>query len=183
MPVVQIISDSSEPFDDRKQAGEQLARQLHKFSGQQPVVLGIPRGGIIVAHEIALRLKADLDVTKAGYVLIATADPDGMPHVAAAGRIEIESQSAVAITEWFCPGTIANLRENSGVSVVAWDRASDRGYQLTGRLETAKDVAVLNGYAQGLEGEPPLPQVQRRLLIRVDKIMDFKLRPHSDVEE
>jgi len=121
--------------------------------------------------------------TKAGYVLIATADLDGMPHVAAASRIEIESQSVVAITEWFGPGTIANLQKSSGVSVVAWDRVSDRGYQLLGRLETARDVAVLNGYAPGLEPEPPLPQVQEQLLIRVEKIMDFKLRPHSDVEE
>jgi hypothetical protein len=121
--------------------------------------------------------------TKAGYVLIATADPEGMPHIAAAGRIELEGRDTVAITEWFCPGTVANLQKNTAVSVVAWDEASDRGYQLLGRLETAKDVAVLDGYAPGLEGEPPLPQVRRRLLIHVDRAMDFRLAPHSDTED
>lgn len=120
---------------------------------------------------------------KAGYVVVATADSNGMPHIAIAGKIELEDQSTTTITEWFCPGTIANLEQNSSVSVVAWDRASDRGFQLLGRLKTENDVAVLNGYAQGLEGEPPLPQVQRRLLIRVEKIMDFKAGPHSDKNE
>ena len=119
---------------------------------------------------------------RAGHVLIATADSAGIPHVAAAGRIELEGRSTVAITEWFCPGTVANLRKNAGVSVVARDKVSDTGYQLIGRLETARDVAVLDGYAPGLEGQPPLPQVERRLLVRVERAMDFRIGPHSDTE-
>lgn len=121
--------------------------------------------------------------TKAGYVIIATADPGGMPHIAAAGKIELEGDGIAAITEWFCPGTVANLRPNAGVSVVAWDKASDTGFQLLGRLEATADVAMLDGYALGLEGEPPLPQVERRMRIRVEHVMDFKLGPHSDTEE
>ena len=120
--------------------------------------------------------------TRAGHVLIATADSAGVPHIAAAGKIELEGRNTVAITEWFCPGTVANLRKNAGVSVVAWDKASDAGYQLIGRLETSSDVAVLDGYAPGLEGEPPLPQVERRLLVRVERVIDFRLGPHSDKE-
>jgi hypothetical protein len=57
--------------------------------------------------------------TQAGHVLIATADSAGIPHIAAAGRIERESSSSVVVMEWFCPGTVANLRRNAGVSVVA----------------------------------------------------------------
>ncbi len=117
-----------------------------------------------------------------GHVLIATADSAGIPHIAAAGRIELQGRSTVAITEWFCPGTVANLRKNAGVSVVAWDKASDTGYQLIGRLETSSDVAVLDGYAPGLEGQPPLPQVERRLLVRVERVIDFRFGPHSDTE-
>jgi len=120
--------------------------------------------------------------TRAGHVLIATADSSGVPHIAAAGKIELEGPSTVAITEWFCPGTVANLRKNAGVSVVAWDKASDAGYQLIGRLEASKDVAVLDGYAPGLEGQPPLPQVEQRLVVRVERVMDFRIGPHSDTE-
>ncbi|MHC4370297.1 MAG: phosphoribosyltransferase [Planctomycetota bacterium] len=62
MSNVRIISDSSEPFEDRKDAGEQLARQLENFRGRNPVVLGIPRGGVVIACEIAAALEAELDI-------------------------------------------------------------------------------------------------------------------------
>jgi uncharacterized protein len=120
--------------------------------------------------------------TQTGHVLIATADWAGIPHIAVAGRIALEGDSVV-VTEWFCPGTVANLRPNVGVSIVAWDKASDTGYQLIGRLQTSSDVAVLNGYAPGLDGERPLPQVERRLVIRVERVMDFRFGPHSDAEQ
>jgi predicted phosphoribosyltransferase len=57
-----IISHSSEPFIDRKEAGRQVAEVLMKWQLSQPVVLGIPRGGLMVAQEVAKRLHADLDI-------------------------------------------------------------------------------------------------------------------------
>jgi predicted phosphoribosyltransferase len=62
MGTLRIISDTSEPFRTRIEAGQLLADELEKLSGKKTVVLGIPRGGVIVANEIALRLSADLDV-------------------------------------------------------------------------------------------------------------------------
>jgi predicted phosphoribosyltransferase len=49
-------------FEDRKDAGAQLARRLARFSGTNPLILGIPRGGVPVAAEIARRLEGELDV-------------------------------------------------------------------------------------------------------------------------
>jgi hypothetical protein len=120
---------------------------------------------------------------KAGHVLVATADGEGMPHVAAAGRLELAAGERVAVREWFCPGTVANLRANKCVSVVVWDRESDSGYQLAGRLEEIEDVGVMDGYAPELEGERPLPQVEERLVIAVERILEFRQAPHSDVAE
>lgn len=65
MGPVRILSYSSEPFEGREDAGGQLAAQLGTFSGRKPVVLGIPRGGLVIAREIAVRLNADLDVVLA----------------------------------------------------------------------------------------------------------------------
>jgi putative phosphoribosyl transferase len=62
MGVVRIISRSGEAFASRDQAGELLAGHLTKFRGQNAVVLGIPRGGVIVAVRIADELKLDFDV-------------------------------------------------------------------------------------------------------------------------
>ncbi|AKG53703.1 phosphoribosyl transferase domain protein [Dehalogenimonas sp. WBC-2] len=39
-----------------------LAKQLSVFTGKQALVLGIPRGGMVVAKEIAKQLDADLDI-------------------------------------------------------------------------------------------------------------------------
>jgi predicted phosphoribosyltransferase len=65
MGTVRIISRSNEPFEGREQAGEELALQLEALSGRGLVVLGIPRGGVIIAHQIAVGLGADLDVVLA----------------------------------------------------------------------------------------------------------------------
>lgn len=49
-------------FEDRKQAGEQLARQLKEYKGRGTVVLSIPRGGVVVGGEVAQALGCPLDV-------------------------------------------------------------------------------------------------------------------------
>ncbi len=49
-------------FADRKDAGRQLATKLQHFQKSDVSVLGIPRGGVIVAAEVAAALDAPLDV-------------------------------------------------------------------------------------------------------------------------
>ena len=49
-------------FADRADAGRQLARSLEHLRGQPAVVLGLPRGGVAVAREVAYQLGLPLDV-------------------------------------------------------------------------------------------------------------------------
>lgn len=49
-------------FADRADAGRQLGRQLRRLRGQDVIVLGLPRGGVPVAYEVAAALDAPLDV-------------------------------------------------------------------------------------------------------------------------
>jgi putative phosphoribosyl transferase len=50
-------------FPDRTEAGRQLAEGLEKYAGRDDViVLGLPRGGVPVAYEVAKRLRVPLDV-------------------------------------------------------------------------------------------------------------------------
>ncbi|MDG6983168.1 MAG: phosphoribosyltransferase [Nitrososphaerota archaeon] len=49
-------------FKDRVEAGKKLALALSHLRGKDVVVLGIPRGGVVVANEVAGALGAPLDV-------------------------------------------------------------------------------------------------------------------------
>lgn len=52
-------------FRDRRHAGALLAERLGGYRGKDALVLGIPRGGMPVAAEVARHLDADLDVVVA----------------------------------------------------------------------------------------------------------------------
>src|SRR5881396_572137 len=52
-------------FRDRRDAGGALAARLERYRGRDPLVLGLPRGGVVVAAEVARRLDAELDVVVA----------------------------------------------------------------------------------------------------------------------
>jgi putative phosphoribosyl transferase len=73
-------------FPDRRTAGRALASQLQHLAGGDTIILGLPRGGLPVADEVARSLKAPLDIVlvrKIGMpmnpelALGAIAGPDG----------------------------------------------------------------------------------------------------------
>jgi predicted phosphoribosyltransferase len=49
-------------FQNRTDAGRELARALTKYKSRHPVILALPRGGVPVAAEVAAALEAPLDL-------------------------------------------------------------------------------------------------------------------------
>jgi putative phosphoribosyl transferase len=82
-------------FRDRRDAGRQLAEKLTKYAGRPDiVVLGLPRGGVPVAYEVARHLNAPLDV-----FLVRKLGVPGHPELAmgaiAEGGIEVLSRDLI----------------------------------------------------------------------------------------
>lgn len=59
---VSPVESGAEPFASRVDAGIHLGRALERYRGRHALVLGIPRGGVPVAAEVARALDGELDV-------------------------------------------------------------------------------------------------------------------------
>jgi len=116
------------------------------------------------------------------HVFVATADTSGLPHVTAAGEMNLAAEGHVTVGAWFCPGTVENLEHNRLVSLVVWDESKDTGYQLLGEVKEVNELSFMDGYSPETESQAP-PQVERQLIIQVNKILAFSHAPHSDMEE
>lgn len=72
-------------YEDRTHAGRTLGALAAGFHAETPLVLAIPRGGVIVGRETALLLESPLDVVMAKKIgapfnpeyAVAAVDPDG----------------------------------------------------------------------------------------------------------
>jgi putative phosphoribosyl transferase len=80
-------------FQDRRDAGQRLAEALAFLKGQKNVlVLGIPRGGVVVAAEVARALRAPLDVLIARKIG-APGNPElAIGAVASSGEVVLDER-------------------------------------------------------------------------------------------
>ncbi|HSQ79107.1 MAG TPA: phosphoribosyltransferase family protein [Candidatus Bathyarchaeia archaeon] len=92
-------------FRDRADAGRKLAEALERYKGRRALVLGIPRGGVHVAYEVARGLQADLSILisrklaypdnpEAGFGAVAE---DGSRIVSETAQYELDEAEISAI--------------------------------------------------------------------------------------
>ena len=123
---------TSTPFADRREGGIVLARLLSEYAGRRDVlVLGLPRGGVPVAFEVARGLHAPLDV----FVVRKLGLP-GHPELA---------MGAIA------SGGARVLNDN----VVAWAGLTPAEIDAVARLEQAELTRRERAY-RGAQGVPPI---------------------------
>jgi len=128
-------------FPNRAEAGRQLAEKLEKYAGRDDViVLGLPRGGVPVAYEVAKRLNAPLDV-----FIVRKLGVPGFEELAA--------------------GAIAS----GGVRVLNEDVVRAIPYA-TEAIEavTAKETAELQRREQTYREGRPAPELREKVVILVD---------------
>ena len=77
-------------FADREDAGRQLAAKLVRFKDKDPVVLALPRGGVPIGLEVAVALKAPLDL-----ILVRKIGTPGQPELAVGAVVDGEKPELV----------------------------------------------------------------------------------------
>lgn len=120
-------------------------------------------------------------------LLVATAGKDRTPHLATASEIEPAPDGRLMVRAWFCSETVENLASSPKVLLVVWkpspsgtQGAMGDGFQLVGEVEEMVESSMLDGYAPGLDDALPIPQVQRQLRVRVERVLGFADAPHVD---
>jgi putative phosphoribosyl transferase len=91
-------------FLDRRDAGRKLAPLLERFMAERPVVVGIPRGGMPVAAEVARVLAAPLDVVVVRKIG-APQNPEFAVGALAQGGVHMLNERAVQ-TLGLCEGDL-----------------------------------------------------------------------------
>jgi putative phosphoribosyl transferase len=131
----------TESYKDRTHAGRQLARALRHHAGQAGlIVLGLPRGGVPVAFEVAQALGAELDVLLVRKL--------GMPHHEEYAMGAIGS-GGVRVLQPGVPGLMGVTQEQ--VEQV-----------------TARELAELERRDRLYRGARPPPPLEGRCVILVD---------------
>jgi putative phosphoribosyl transferase len=128
-------------FSNRAEAGQRLAKGLEKFAGRDDViVLGLPRGGVPVAYEVARALGVHLDVF-------------------------IVRKLGVPGFEELAVGAIAS----GGVRVLNEDvaRALPNADEIIDKV-TTKETAELERREENYRGGRPAPDLRDRVVILVD---------------
>ena len=81
-------------FADRRAAGRELAERLRSLAPEDPIVLGLARGGVPVAYEVAQALGAPLDVLVVRKIG-APGNPEYGIGAIAEGDVRVLNQEAV----------------------------------------------------------------------------------------
>ena len=125
-------------FEDRRDAGQQLAEALEGYRGEDVLVLAIPRGGVEVGYQVAKQLDADFSLLIVRKLPYPDQPEAGFGAVAEDGSAVILEQAS----RWVSDETVKQVIENQ-------------------RQEIERRVAVLR------KGEP-LPPLKARTVILVD---------------
>ncbi|RJO60554.1 MAG: phosphoribosyltransferase [Dehalococcoidia bacterium] len=92
-----ILSRNGEPFRDRLEAGRLLGYSLKSQRLNKPVVLGIPRGGLVVAREVSRMLDGELDIVLARKLRAPQNQELAIGSVSETGKLFLDESLVAAL--------------------------------------------------------------------------------------
>jgi putative phosphoribosyl transferase len=91
-----MLRQHTRTFRDRRSAGRELGERLSARADEDPVVIGLARGGVPVAHEVAVALGAPLDVLVVRKIG-APANPEYGIGAVAEGGVRVLNEDAIRL--------------------------------------------------------------------------------------
>jgi predicted phosphoribosyltransferase len=151
-------------FRDREDAGRRLAARLAHLAGARPVVLGVPRGGVPVAAQVARALRAPLGVVGVRKVG-APVQPELAIGAVAEGDVAVIDREAARRTG-VGPEELTRLVADRRAELAARMRAL-RGDDPGPDLRDRTAVIIDDGFATGLSDLAAVEAVRRLGAVRV----------------
>lgn len=149
-------------FRDRRHAGRMLAEEISARQADlsDAVVLGIPRGGVIVAQEIARHLSLPLDVVIASKIGAPTNPEYAVGAVDSDGEVTLNPHAgySVAEVEHMAPAAREKIARR-----LEMYRGGREGVSLGGRTV----VVVDDGIATGLTARAAIAYLRRQGVARI----------------
>jgi putative phosphoribosyl transferase len=145
-------------FTDRSDAGRQLAARLLPLAGEHPLVLGLPRGGVPAAAEVAAVLGAPLEIL-AVRKLGAPHNPEYGIGAIAEGGTKVLDQEALALLG-ITNGTLRGIVERESAELQRRVEAY-RGDRPAPDLRDRTVIVVDDGVATGATDTAALRAVRR----------------------
>jgi len=149
----------SNGFADRSDAGRQLAARLLSLADERPLIVGLPRGGVPVAAEIAASLGAPLEILVVRK-LGAPHNPEYGIGAIAEGGTRVFDQEALALLE-IEGGELTHIVERESTELrrrVEAYRGDREPVSSRGRTV----VVVDDGVATGATDTAALRQIRRQ---------------------
>jgi predicted phosphoribosyltransferase len=113
-------------FQDRREAGRVLAGLLDMYRDRSDViVLGLPRGGVPVAYELAVALDAPLDVFLVRKLGVPGSEELAMGAIASGGVIVLNEDVVRDLA--ISPGTIQRVAQREGQELRRREESSREG--------------------------------------------------------
>jgi predicted phosphoribosyltransferase len=152
-------------FQDRQEAGKQLAASLQGYRGRENLlVLALPRGGVTVGYEVARELRCPLDV-----LIVRKIGCPGNPELAAGAVSETGTRvlnedviSMQRISQEYLDGETERQRLEIARRLTAY-----RGGETIGSLAAKTVILVDDGVATGATMKAAAATLQREGLAKL----------------
>ncbi len=155
-------------FKDREEAGRQLGVRLKALAALSPIVVGIPRGGVVVAFAVAEALQAPLDIVVARKVG-SPGNPEFGIGAVAEGGVEVRdaaSLEALGVTPAAFAAAAKAERAELARRVSLFRRALPAA-DLRGRLVILVDDGIATGVSARAAVLSLRKRAPRRLVLAV----------------